>query len=123
MIDLLLASFLIAQEYPGCFALDTQGNYIDLNYLCNYPTDTPEQNNSAENTTHHFTNDELYKASYYAGYCSAIAQGRSPEQAKKEALELAGARLFATGQSVGTLSDALFIEIAKINMGDTPCPD
>jgi len=114
---LLFIAPIQAQEYPGCFALDDQGNYIDLNYLCNIPEPEPETEPIIQSI------DALYESSYYAGYCSAIEQGKTKEEADEDGMNLAITRIRAIGHSVGDISNPTFVRIVQIENGDIPCPD
>lgn len=107
----------IAQEYPGCFALDGQGNYIDLNYLCQLPESSPPESSPR------FENmgDSLYFSSYSKAYCEALEEGSSNTDSENIASEVAGRSIFSVGIPVGRLSDQVFLEVAKLTTGQTPC--
>ena len=110
----------IAQEYPGCFALDGQGNYIDLNYLCQ-----PQPSESSPISSPRFESmeDSLYFSSYSKAYCEALGEGSSNIAAENIASEVAGRSIFSVGIPVGSLSDQVFLEVAKLTTGQTPCPN
>ena len=75
-----------AQEFAGCFALDENNNYVDLSSLCNYPIEAPATSPPVPRRS----NDEIFRAMYQDGFCSAQRAGMSLEQSNESGLTAAG---------------------------------
>lgn len=87
MIDLLFTTFLIAQEYPGCFMVTPQGQYIDLTHnVCRYE-EQQFQRQLQQSNINSSNEKDLFLFDFKYNYCLAVKDGIPAEQARTEAIE------------------------------------
>lgn len=126
MIDLLLASFLIAQEYPGCFIVTPQGQYIDLTHnVCRYE-EQQFQRQLQQSNINSSNEEDLFLFDFKYQYCLAIKDGISPERARIEAIE-ATTQDYSLGRSMFpefnlyTPDEETLSRLNSITLSDIPC--